>query len=93
MNDVTGITTDTPGAMDRKIPKKQKGLKQLLQIAIVGLAIGVGVYYYFLGDYKSALRVKREQLTISTVRTDPFQEPMIAQADLPAFNNAIQLPI
>jgi HlyD family secretion protein len=71
---VTDISTGTPAKMDRQLPKKRRVIKHVLGILIVGLAVGAGVYYYFFGDHSTKLRVDEERLTISTVRSGPFQE-------------------
>lgn len=60
--------------MDRKIEKKHKHLKK---IGLIGSAIvlaGLLVYYIFFHNFESTLNVKRERLTIATVKKDKFVE-------------------
>ena len=60
--------------MDRVIAKKKWGKKRILTIAaILGvLALAAASYYFTSG--KSKLNVDKERITISEVKTGPFQE-------------------
>ncbi len=60
--------------MDRQIKKKKWPLRRWLPWALLGLLVGSALAYGALGDRRSQLRVARERLTISTVRTGDFQE-------------------
>jgi HlyD family secretion protein len=60
--------------VDRKIKKKKVTLKRISGVLLAGGLLSFGFYQFVLGDYSTKLNVKKERLTISTVRQGPFQE-------------------
>jgi HlyD family secretion protein len=60
--------------MDRKIKKKKFTPKRISGVLLAGGFLSFGFYQFVLGDYSTKLNVKKERLTISTVRQGPFQE-------------------
>ncbi len=60
--------------MDRVIPKKRWSRKRILTIiAIAGIIVLIGASYYYTSG-KSRLNVDAERITISEVKSGPFQE-------------------
>ena len=60
--------------MDRKIKKKKFTPKRISGVLLAGGFLSFGFYQFVLGDYSTKLNVKKERITISTVRQGPFQE-------------------
>lgn len=60
--------------MDRKIKKKKITPKRITGVLLAGSFLAFGFYQLVLGDYSTKLNVKKERVTISTVRQGPFQE-------------------
>ena len=60
--------------MDRKIKKKKVTAKGIAWMFLVGGFFAACFYKFVFGDYSPKLNVKRERLTVSTVRQGLFQE-------------------
>ena len=60
--------------MDRKIKKKKFTAKRISVALLAGGLLAFSYYQFVLGDYSTKLNVKKERITISTVRQGPFQE-------------------
>ncbi len=60
--------------MDRKIEKKKWPLMRIIKYSAIGIFVLVVGYLLLFQTGGSSLNVKRERLTISTVKKGPFQE-------------------
>ncbi|MCX6640250.1 MAG: HlyD family efflux transporter periplasmic adaptor subunit [bacterium] len=60
--------------MDRKIEKKKWTLKRIAWTSVAALFIFMVLWTILFGDRSSKLNVETERITISTVRSGPFQE-------------------
>lgn len=60
--------------MDRKIKKKKFTAKRMAWMLLAGGFFASCFYKFVFGDYSPKLNVKRERLTVSTVRQGLFQE-------------------
>jgi HlyD family secretion protein len=60
--------------MDRKIKKKKLTPKRIVGILFAAGFLGFCFYQFVLGDYSIKLNVRKERITISTVKEGPFQE-------------------
>jgi len=60
--------------MDRKIKKKKLTPKRIIGILFAVGFLAFCFYQFVLGDYSIKLNVRKERITISTVKEGPFQE-------------------
>lgn len=60
--------------MDKKLEKKKWPPKKIAMYAGGGIFVLFVLYNFIFGDSSSKLNVETERLTISTVRTGPFEE-------------------
>jgi HlyD family secretion protein len=61
-------------SMDRKIEKKKWTVKKIISTAAIGSFTAFVVYLIFFSDKSSKLNIEKERITISVVKSGPFQE-------------------